>query len=109
VAKPYNAKVTLEIKGCGQGFNSPTLESKLKENIEKTCIETFNKQALYYGEGGSIPFINELNFKYPKSQFIVTGVLGPESNAHGPNEFLHLGYLRKMVLTLAHIIKNYKL
>lgn len=109
VAKPYNAKVTLNILGLGQGFNAPTLESKLKQNIEETSLKTYQKPTLYYGEGGSIPFINELNAKYPKSQFIVTGVLGPESNAHGPNEFLHLGYLRKLVMTLAHIVKNYKL
>lgn len=107
VAHPYNAKVTVDVKGVGQGFNSPALEEKLKKNIEDTCMATYGKKTLYYGEGGSIPFINELNAKYPKSQFIVTGVLGPESNAHGPNEFLHLDYLRKLVPTLAHIVKNY--
>lgn len=109
VAKPYNAHVTVDVKGSGQGFNCPTYDAKLKANIEEAAKNGFGKSALYYGEGGSIPFINELNAKFPKSQFIVTGVLGPESNAHGPNEFLHLPYLRKIVLSLAHIVKNYKL
>jgi acetylornithine deacetylase/succinyl-diaminopimelate desuccinylase-like protein len=109
IAHPYNAKVTVDIKGSGQGFNSPALNPTLKANIEQACKDHYKKDTLYYGEGGSIPFINELGAFYPKSQFIVTGVLGPESNAHGPNEFLHLGYLKKLVHTLAQIVKNYKL
>lgn len=109
VAKPYNAKVTIDFKGVGQGFNCPTYDPKLKANIEESAKNGFGKSVLYYGEGGSIPFINELNAKFPKSQFIVTGVLGPESNAHGPNEFLHIPYLKKIMFALAHILKNYKL
>jgi len=108
VAKPYNAVVTIDFKGVGQGFNSPTFDPALKQVIDTAGEKAFGKPVLCYGEGGSIPFINELNSKYPKSQFIVTGVLGPESNAHGPDEFLHIPYLKKLACTLAGVIQNYK-
>ena len=108
LVRPYNAKVTHEIVGLGQGFNAPTIDPNLNALIQEACQKSYGKPCLFYGEGGSIPFINELNAKFPKSQFIVTGVLGPLSNAHGPNEFLHLAYLNKLLLTLTHILKAYK-
>ena len=42
------------------------------------------------GEGGTIPFMGMLQDRFPEAQFVVTGLLGPKSNAHGPNEFLHI-------------------
>lgn len=108
IQRPYNAKVELEIIAIGQGFNAPQPDPLLVDTIQEAAKLHFKNPALFYGEGGSIPFINELYEKYPKSQFIVTGVLGPMSNAHGPNEFLHLDYLRRLTLTLAHILKIYK-
>jgi hypothetical protein len=56
------------------------------------------------GEGGSIPFMSMLGEKFPKAQFVITGVLGPKSNAHGPNEFLHVGYAKKLTSCVAHIL-----
>jgi hypothetical protein len=56
------------------------------------------------GEGGSIPFMSMLGEKFPKAQFVITGVLGPKSNAHGPNEFLHVGYAKKLTDCVAHIL-----
>ena len=108
VKKPYNARVTLEVNGLGQGFNSPAFKPELKQLIDDAGQKFFGKPALGYGEGGSIPFINSLVEKFPKAQFIVTGVLGPESNAHGPDEFLHIPYLKKLACTLAYILQNYK-
>lgn len=52
----------------------------------------------------SIPFLGLLRDIWPKGQFIVTGVLGPHSNAHGPNEFLHIPYVKKLICSIAHII-----
>lgn len=56
------------------------------------------------GEGGSIPFMGLLASFWPKAQFVITGVLGPESNAHGPNEFLHIPYTKKLTYAMAHIV-----
>lgn len=103
----HNGKLTFIDTFAGQGFNCPTYESKLKSIIDEAGEQFFNNKVLYYGEGGSIPFINELAQMFPNSQFIVTGVLGPQSNAHGPNEFLHLPYMKKLILSLSKILKGY--
>jgi acetylornithine deacetylase/succinyl-diaminopimelate desuccinylase-like protein len=56
------------------------------------------------GEGGSIPFMGMLGEKFPQAQFLITGVLGPQSNAHGPNEFLHIAYARKLTAAVAEVL-----
>lgn len=62
------------------------------------------KKYLATGDGGSIPFMDFLSKKWPEAKFIVTGILGPDSNAHGPNEFLHIPYLKKVICTISHIL-----
>jgi di/tripeptidase len=62
---------------------------------------------MYLGEGGSIPFMGMLGQKFPEAQFLITGVLGPGSNAHGPNEFLHLPTARKVTTAVAHILDSH--
>jgi acetylornithine deacetylase/succinyl-diaminopimelate desuccinylase-like protein len=59
---------------------------------------------MWMGEGGTIPFMAMLGQKYPQAQFLITGVLGPHSNAHGPNEFLHLGYAKKLTACVADVL-----
>lgn len=107
VNPPHDAKLTFELVRAGQGFSCPEYKPDIQACINEASEKFFGSKPFYYGEGGSIPFINELYVKYPKSQFIITGVLGPESNAHGPNEFLHLGYLKKIVMSLASILEGY--
>jgi acetylornithine deacetylase/succinyl-diaminopimelate desuccinylase-like protein len=87
---PYGAKVTFESEQCASGWNAPALEPWLEESIRRASLEFFGKDACYWGEGGTIPFMAMLGEKFPKAQFMITGVLGPRSNAHGPNEFLDL-------------------
>lgn len=65
VEKPYNAQVSLEIKGCGQGFNCPAYNKKLEVDIQEGAKYAYGKKPLYYGEGGSIPFVNELYDMFP--------------------------------------------
>ena len=48
-----------------------------------------------------------LGEKFPQAQFVVTGVLGPKSNAHGPNEFLHVGYAKKLTACVAYILEKH--
>ena len=66
---------------------------------------TFGRDAMYLGTGGSIPFIGMLGEKFPATQFLVTGVLGPHANAHGPNEFLHLACARHLTVCVANVIE----
>jgi acetylornithine deacetylase/succinyl-diaminopimelate desuccinylase-like protein len=56
------------------------------------------------GEGGTIPFMGMLGARFPDAQFLITGVLGPGSNAHGPNEFLHLPMARRITATVSHVL-----
>ena len=66
----------------------------------------FNNKGLTLPEGGSIPFMGFLNEKWPNAKFVVTGVLGPASNAHGPNEFLHIPYVKKLTCSMAHVLAH---
>jgi hypothetical protein len=59
------------------------------------------------GEGGSIPFMGMLGEKFPKAQFVITGVLGPHSNAHGPNEFLHIPTGKRVSTAVASILADH--
>lgn len=102
---PYHAKVTYYPDGhSGKGWNAPKTESWL----EKACLEAsqafFGKPSIYNGEGGSIPFMGMMGEKFPLSQFVITGVLGPASNAHGPNEFLHIPTGKKLTACIAMIV-----
>ena len=102
---PYNAKVTILKSFGGSGWCQKELEPWLLESIKKAGAEFYEgKQAMSYGEGGSIPFLKELENKYPKTQIVAFGVLGPESNAHAPNEMLNLPYTKKLVGSISHVI-----
>jgi acetylornithine deacetylase/succinyl-diaminopimelate desuccinylase-like protein len=87
---PQGAKVKFEPEQASPGWNVPPLSPWLAKSINGASKASFGKPAALMGEGGSIPFIGMLGKKFPKAQFVITGVLGPHSNAHGPNEFLHI-------------------
>lgn len=89
---PYGAKVTFNAPKAGNGWDAPPLSPWLAEAAKSASNEYYGKPACFQGEGGSIPFMGMLGKLYPEAQFLVTGVLGPASNAHGPNEFLHIKY-----------------
>lgn len=103
----YNAKVEVEIVASGPGFNANKFEERLEDLINQAGQTAFGRSSLKVAEGGSIPFVNELNQVFPNSQFIVSGLLGPESNAHGPDEFLDLDYLSKLLFSFVLILKDY--
>jgi len=87
---PNGAEVTLNLEKASTGWNAPALSPWLSQAIDQSSQEFFGKPAMYMGEGGTIPFMGMLGEKFPGAQFMITGVLGPHSNAHGPNEFLHI-------------------
>ena len=87
---PYGAEVSLHLEKASTGWNAPSLAPWLENAIDQSSKEFFGKPAMYMGEGGTIPFTGMLGEKFPGAQFMITGVLGPHSNAHGPNEFLHI-------------------
>lgn len=103
---PYNAKVTFEPQEQATGWNSPEIAPWLKTAVNDASLAVFNKPAAYWGEGGTIPFMGMLGEKFPKAQFVITGVLGPKSNAHGPNEFLHLDMAQKLTTSVAYLLNQ---
>ncbi|HEX3776447.1 MAG TPA: peptidase M20, partial [Polyangiaceae bacterium] len=101
---PYGAKVVFDAGGSSNGWDAPPLEPWLETAMEQASLRRFGKSAMYLGEGGTIPFMSMLGEQFPNAQFCITGVLGPGSNAHGPNEFLHLPTARKLTLCVADIL-----
>jgi acetylornithine deacetylase/succinyl-diaminopimelate desuccinylase-like protein len=101
---PYGARVRFEAEAAATGWNAPLVAEWLDRACQKASGEVFGKPAMYMGEGGTIPFMAMLGESFPEAQFLITGVLGPKSNAHGPNEFLHLEYARKLTTVVAAVL-----
>lgn len=106
---PYDAEVTFKTLGNMAGWNAPALAPWLKAALNKASQAHFGKPVAFQGEGGSIPFMAMLGRKFPQTQFVVTGVLGPHSNAHGPNEFLHLPTAKKVSACIASVLSDHAL
>lgn len=105
---PYNAKVSLRFDGPASGWESPVLSQKLESILDSVSKTYYDRPAGYMGTGGTIPFMAMLGKKFPKTEFVITGVLGPNSNAHGPNEFLHIPYVKKLTACVAEILSEIK-
>jgi acetylornithine deacetylase/succinyl-diaminopimelate desuccinylase-like protein len=104
---PYGAKVTFTSENSSPGWNAPKLAPWLERSVDAASRAFFGKGARYMGEGGSIPFMDMLGRRFPRAQFLITGVLGPHSNAHGPNEFLHLPTARKVTCCVAQVVHEH--
>jgi acetylornithine deacetylase/succinyl-diaminopimelate desuccinylase-like protein len=101
---PYGARVSFEIEGPGDGWAAPPLTPWLEKSIAEASETYFGQPACVMGEGGSIPFMGFLGARFPKAQFVITGLLGPASNAHGPNEFLHIETGKRLTSCMAHVL-----
>lgn len=103
---PNGAQVTLELEKASSGWNAPAMAPWLEKAIDDAS-QAFDKPAMYMGEGGSIPFMGMLGEKFPGAQFAITGVLGPHSNAHGPNEFLHIPMGKRVTACVSQVIADH--
>jgi acetylornithine deacetylase/succinyl-diaminopimelate desuccinylase-like protein len=106
---PYNAKVTFHPDGRANdwgatGWNAPTTASWLEQSLDAASRTHFGAPLGYIGQGGTIPLMNLLQQGFPQAQMMVCGVLGPKSNAHGPNEFLHIAYGQRLTAAVAEVI-----
>jgi acetylornithine deacetylase/succinyl-diaminopimelate desuccinylase-like protein len=104
---PYGARVTFTPSGTAAGWDAPAQSPWLERALAEASRLRFGKPALYMGEGGTIPFMSMLGKKFPSAQFCVTGVLGPGSNAHGPNEFLEITTAKRLTLCMADIVAEH--
>ena len=101
---PYNAKVTFEGGGGATGWNAPSTIDWFENALNDASQSFFGAPCGTIGQGGTIPLMNMLSKGFPKAQMMVCGVLGPRSNAHGPNEFLHVPYAKKLTAAVAHVM-----
>jgi acetylornithine deacetylase/succinyl-diaminopimelate desuccinylase-like protein len=101
---PYQAKVTFESSGAASGWNAPDTAPWFEEALHAASRAHFGAPCGYIGQGGTIPLMNMLSKGFPKAQMMVCGVLGPKSNAHGPNEFLHVPYAKRLTAAVAQIM-----
>jgi acetylornithine deacetylase/succinyl-diaminopimelate desuccinylase-like protein len=104
---PYGAQISFEMEHAASGWNAPALAPWLQASIDRASQAAFGRPAAMLGEGGTIPFMAMLGEKFPEAQFVITGVLGPGSNAHGPNEFLHIGMGKAITLAMAQVLADH--
>jgi acetylornithine deacetylase/succinyl-diaminopimelate desuccinylase-like protein len=105
---PYGVRVRFEVGSSLAGWDAPPVAPWLEAAMHAGSRATFGQDAMYLGTGGSIPFIGMLGERYPGTQFLVTGVLGPQSNAHGPNEILHVACAEKLTVCVAKVIADHR-
>lgn len=103
---PYGAKITCHVDDIARGWEAPSLAPWLETAVVEASLAFYGRPSAYMGEGGSIPFMSMLGEQYPKAQFVITGVLGPKANAHGPNEFLDLPMAKKLTASVAYILSK---
>ncbi len=101
---PYQARITFESSGAATGWNAPATAPWFEQALNAASQACFGAPCGFIGQGGTIPLMNMLSTGFPKAQMMVCGVLGPKSNAHGPNEFLHVPYAKKLTAAVAHVI-----
>ena len=101
---PYQAKVTFHAEGAASGWNAPAATPWFEQALNQASLAHFGAPVGHIGQGGTIPLMNLLSQGFPTAQMMVCGVLGPKSNAHGPNEFLHVPYARRLTAAVAQVM-----
>lgn len=104
---PHGARVRFDCSEGSAGWNAPPLAPWLEHSTAQASCDFFGRDACYMGEGGTIPFMSMLGRKFPHAQFLITGVLGPHSNAHGPNEFLHVATGMRVTAAVARVLHDH--
>ena len=104
---PPLVKVSFEVESTMAGWNAPAVADWLEASMHKASQAFFGKPSMYMGTGGTIPFMGMLGERFPEAQFLITGLLGPKSNAHGPNEFLHIDTGKRLTACVAQVLEDH--
>jgi len=104
---PPLSNVRFEVESTMGGWNAPEIARWLEASMQQASQDFFGEPSMYMGTGGTIPFMGMLGEKFPDAQFLVTGLLGPKSNAHGPNEFLHIETGKRVTCCVAQVLKDH--
>jgi acetylornithine deacetylase/succinyl-diaminopimelate desuccinylase-like protein len=99
------AHITIDLEGVAAGWLAPPLDAGTRAALDRTSQASFGQPVGFHGEGGTIPFLADLKRSFPHTQFVATGVLGPHSNAHGPNEFLHIPMAKAVTHAVAELLR----
>jgi acetylornithine deacetylase/succinyl-diaminopimelate desuccinylase-like protein len=106
---PYGARIEFDGEPAATGWAAPATKPWLQSTLDEASKTYFGPQSAAMGEGGTIPFMGMLSERFPNAQFMISGLLGPKSNAHGPNEFLHIPTGKKLTAAVADVIaKHYQ-
>ena len=103
---PYGAHVGFEPESSSGGWNAPAFAPWIEQSMQRASLHVYGQDPVSLGGGGTIPFLRMLGERFPKTQFLVTGVLGPHSNAHGPNEFLHIDYATRLTECVSLVLAD---
>jgi acetylornithine deacetylase/succinyl-diaminopimelate desuccinylase-like protein len=104
---PYGARVRFHSGAASPGWDAPATSPWLLDAVHAASRRHFGRPAMFSGIGGSIPFMAMLGARFPRAQFFITGTGGPGSNAHGPNEFLHVPFAERLTACVADLIANH--
>jgi acetylornithine deacetylase/succinyl-diaminopimelate desuccinylase-like protein len=104
---PAFSRVRFRTESAMGGWNAPAVADWLAVSMQEASQAFFSRPSMYMGTGGSIPFMGMLGEKFPEAQFLVTGLLGPNSNAHGPNEFLHIATGKRLTACVARVLADH--
>ncbi|NNF67907.1 MAG: M20/M25/M40 family metallo-hydrolase, partial [Gammaproteobacteria bacterium] len=104
---PPLVNVEFDADSSMAGWNAPEISQWLEDSMQKASDAFFGKPSMYMGTGGTIPFMGMLGERFPEAQFLITGLLGPKSNAHGPNEFLHIETGKRLTCCVAQVLEDH--
>jgi acetylornithine deacetylase/succinyl-diaminopimelate desuccinylase-like protein len=104
---PYGAQVSFDPDSATGGWNAPAFAPWLEASISRASRAVYGRDAVHIGCGGTIPFMGMLGERFPRTQFFITGVLGPHANAHGPNEFLHIEYAKQLTACVSLVLADH--
>lgn len=104
---PYGARIEFDVEKASTGWAAPATSAWLQSSVDEASTAYFGPKSAAMGEGGTIPFMGMLQARFPDAQFVVTGLLGPKSNAHGPNEFLHIPTGKKLTAAVAKVLADH--
>lgn len=104
---PAMTKVTFDVESTMAGWNAPAVADWLESSMHRASQAFFGQPSMYMGTGGTIPFMGMLGERFPEAQFLITGLLGPKSNAHGPNEFLHIETGKRLTSCVAQVLQDH--
>jgi acetylornithine deacetylase/succinyl-diaminopimelate desuccinylase-like protein len=104
---PYGAQVSFNPESSTGGWNASAFAPWFEQSMQRASTHVFGRDPVYFGGGGTIPFLRMLGERFPDTQFFVTGVLGPHSNAHGPNEFLHIDYATRLTECVSLVLADH--